>query len=368
MMINLYRFFTLVQVKKGLCLLGLPAFFFALNSANAQFFPNLGGQRVGISAFPFLKNDLSPRSVAMSGAHTSLGSDSVFGDGYAVANNPALVSEIHKTNVTASSLIYGSGINHSFLSVAIPTGNRAAWVFSVNNLGTGPQTLRTEFQPNGNGQQFYVNSFAAGLGYSKALSSMFSFGVYGKYIREQLAEYSSATVAVDLGFLYRTDFRNLRFAAALQNFGTNSSLTGSAKPVAFYSDSKGNPVQSTIEEFSPSTLFKMGVSIDAFRQNNHLLSAAMQLNHPNDNSENIRIGLEYGYDAQFFVRTGFKINVQGQAYPSGGLGLKTRLGRHPIKIDYAAQPTQYLGLYQSIGLSVSLQSAPKMVSANEQHQ
>ena len=325
--------------------------------AEAQLFPNLGGQRVGISAFTFLKNDLSPRSMAMGGANAALGSDSGMADGYAVANNPALGAEIRHLTVTASNLNYGGGINHAFLSVAVPTKNRGCWLFSVNDLGTGPQTLRTELQPNGNGQQFFVNSFAAGAGFSKSLSDMFSFGVNIKYIREQLAEYNVGTAAVDLGFLYRTDYRNLRFAAALQNFGINSTLSGSGKPVAFMADGNGAAYATSAptESFSGSTQFKMGISIDAVKiDHDNLITASVQLNHPNDNAENIRLGLEYSFRNLLYVRAGQRINLTGQAYPSGGVGVHTQLGRHKLAIDYAAQPTDYMGTFQSVGLSFSL--------------
>ena len=47
---------------------------------------------------------------------------------------------------------------------------------------------------------------------------------------------------------------------------------------------------------------------------------AIQLEHPNDNSENIRIGVEYAYLNLIFLRTGYKINVLGQKAPTFGAG------------------------------------------------
>ena len=49
---------------------------------------------------------------------------------------------------------------------------------------------------------------------------------------------------------------------------------------------------------------------------------AIQLEHPNDNSENIRIGVEYAYLNLIFLRTGYKINVLGQKAPTFGAGFK----------------------------------------------
>ncbi len=297
----------------------------------------------------------------MGGAHVSASSDSAFADGYAVANNPALAAEFRTLNVTASNLVYAGGVYHTFLSVAVPVKNRTTWTFSANSLNTPAQTLRTELQPEGNGQSFTANSFAAGAGYSRALSDMFSFGINLKLIREQLAEYSATAAGVDLGFLYKTDFRNLRFAAALQNFGINSTLSGSGRPVYITQD--GTSAQ--VESFSSATLFKMGVSIDAYTNGPHLITATVQLNHPNDNAENIRLGAEYAFKKALFLRAGWRVNVDGQNIPSGGIGLRTHAGRHDLRIDYAAQPTTYLGLFHSVGISFNL---VKEASAEEQHQ
>ena len=56
--------------------------------AQAQILPNLGGQRAGISALTFLKNDVSPRSIALGGANLTLSTD-----GMAAFHNPALMSQ-----------------------------------------------------------------------------------------------------------------------------------------------------------------------------------------------------------------------------------------------------------------------------------
>ena len=62
---------------------------------------------------------------------------------------------------------------------------------------------------------------------------------------------------------------------------------------------------------------------------------AAQLNHPNDNAENLRFGLEYEYMKLFFARAGYKLSVKGQDYPTFGVGVRTRLGGHPFYIDYS---------------------------------
>ena len=216
-------------------------------------------------------------------------------------------------------------------------------------LNMGNEAIRTEFQPFGTGQTFAAYSLNVAIGYSQALSDRFSAGVTVKYLQETLAQYNAGAFVADVGFLYRTDYRNLRFAAALQHFGANSTLKGNYNPDVL---NTGNDVNT--EGYPAPTLFKMGAQIDAFRQGEHLITAHLQLNHPNDNSENIRIGLEYAYAQMFYARLGTKLGVDNEQIPGGGVGFKTTFGRNVILLDYALFQSRFLGLYQQLGIRFSL--------------
>jgi len=309
----------------------------------AQVFPNLGGQRVGISALTFLKNTLSPRSVGMGGADVTL-----TGDGYSFQTNPALVSELRGTTIGVSNLTFANSVNHTAVNLAFPLATYNRLTVSVNNLSSGAMEKRTEFQPNGTGEYFYVGQTVAGVGYAQQLSDMFSFCGQLKVVHESLAEYKTTTLGVDLGFLYRTDFKHLRFAAAVQHFGGNSSLKGSEKPVTY---TRNGAI--TIDEFSAPTLFKMGASIRAIDRPDYYITAALQLNHPNDNAENIRAGAEFVYRNKFVLRTGYKINVNGEKWPTGGVGMMFPDAKFPFTIDYGFFPSDYLGMYHCVGFYFS---------------
>ena len=169
---------------------------------------------------------------------------------------------------------------------------------------------------------------------------MFTYGFTGKYVREQLADFTAQTVVFDLGFLYRTDFNELSFSVLLQNFGLNSGLKG-----VFDIDKAFEHRPRTIESYPAPTIFKIGVSMVPWRdeENKQSLTTFLQLNHPNDNSENIRVGLEYSYHDLLFLRAGYKVNVKDQNYPTAGIGLRSRIGRHPLIFDYGLDPTNFLG-------------------------
>lgn len=308
----------------------------------AQLFPELGGQRAGISALTFLKVDVSPRSAGVGGANVCL-----TGDAFSTFTNPATLAETEGFSVGASNTFWAAGIPYSFLSVNKPT-QAGHFGLSIQSLSSGALPVRTEFNPGGTGEYFYAGYFTAGLTYSKRLTDMFTYGFTGKYVREQLADFTAQTVVVDLGFLYRTDFNELSFSVLLQNFGLNSGLKG-----MFDIDKAFEHRPRTIESYPAPTIFKIGVSMVPWRdeENNQSLTTLLQLNHPNDNAENIRIGLEYSYHDVLFLRAGYKFNVKDQNYPTAGIGLRSRIGRHPLMLDYALDPTNFLGLIHRVGVS-----------------
>jgi hypothetical protein len=312
---------------------------------NAQVLPNLGGQRAGLSAHTFLKNDINPRSAAMGGSSIAIG-----GDGYSAFTNPAGMLAENRLNFSTANLMVGAGINQSFLSAIIPQGENAAFGFSLNSLTTGAMEVRTEFQPEGTGQYFYAGNLAVGASHARKLSDMFTLGVSLKYLYEQIAEYSNHAAAVDLAFLYKTDFKDLSFAVMVSNFGGSASMKGNDLPVNFNRDTS----DFSLENYTIPTVFSMGISIIPYKDEQQSILTSIQLNHPNDNAENIRFGIEYEYKKLFFVRGGYKLSVMGQNFPTFGFGVRSRIGAHPLLINYAANPTNFMGMQHLLGLSFSI--------------
>ena len=311
-------------------------------SANVfgQLLPNYGGQRSGLSTLSFLKNDVNPRSLSLGGASVAINYD-----GYSLFNNPALITSTNAFSAAASNLVVGAGVQQSFLSGVLPVKN-SHFGLSINSLNSGAMEVRTEFQPNGTGELFYVSNNAIGLTYAKSLSDMFSMGLTIKYIYEQIAQYTNHTAAADLGFSYKTDFKDLRFAVMVQNFGGNSTLNGDFLAVGFNRDS----ASIDLNPYTVPTVFKMGLSMVPYKSEFHSVLVIAELNHPNDNAENFRIGAEYNYRDLLFARAGIKLSVEGQRLPSFGIGLRSRIGAHPLRIDYGVNPTNFFGMQHNFGL------------------
>lgn len=316
--------------------------FFSFVELRAQVFPNYGGERAGLSALTFLKNDINPRSLGMGGA-----SAAITGDGYSIFTNPAALTHLNHNTFTMQNMFVGAGVHQTFVSGAFPSQKRNDVIgFSINGLNSGRIKERTEFMPQGTGREFSVINMAFGLTYAKKLSEQFSTGISLKYIYENIAEFTAHTAAVDMSFLYETDWRDLQFAVVVSNFSGNNALSSRNDiPVTF------NRVTGVaLEDNTLPIHFALGASAIAYQEGQHKIRAAFQINHPNDNSENLRFGGEYDYADVYFMRLGFRLSVDGQRWPTFGFGVKAGLGENTMYIDYAANPTDFVGMQHLIGL------------------
>jgi len=316
---------------------------FGMTELQAQILPNLGGQRAGLATFSFLKNDVNPRSAAIGGASVAVNTE-----GYSTFSNPAYGADLSGVNASYSSYFVGAGVHQGYFSVIMPTENASAFGVSVNFLNSGEMDVRTEFQPDGTGQKIYASTVGVGLTYSKRLSDMFTFGTTVRYINESLAEYKNNTFTIDLGFAYQTDWKDFSFAVMLQNFGGNSTLKGDYLEVDF--NRNGVP----LDNYVSSSVFRLGFSMVPFKRDKQSLAVNFELQHPSDNAENFRIGLEYEYLKLIYFRAGYKMNVEGHKWPVFGLGVRTHVGVHKLVFDYAAVPTSHLGFQNTLGLSFTI--------------
>jgi hypothetical protein len=299
-----------------------------------QLLPNLGGQRVGISALTFLKVDPSPRSAGMAGASVAMA-----GDPFYTYLNPGALPR-SGGGLGFSHTFWIAGLDHSYASFVWPwrVSHRLGW--QAQFLGSGPIERRTEYQSQGTGEYFYATYWATGPVYAYEFSDRFSAGGSFKIVREALDVFQATTWVVDVGFLYWTDVRDFRFGVVVQNFGPNSRLRTR--------DSRYRDLP--LDAYPPPTVFSLGAALRAWSNDHHKIETALQLNHPNDNAENLRLGVEYRYASVLFIRAGQKLGLREQYVPTAGVGLMRGWGRGRIRIDYAAEWLGRLGLQHRVSV------------------
>jgi hypothetical protein len=296
--------------------------FFVLPKTNAQLFPVLGGQRAGISTAQFLKIGVGGRAAALGESFVAIANDAS-----ALYWNPAGLSQFSKNQVFFSHNIWLVDINHDFIGAVYHLDEDNTFGVSLTSLWMDDMPVTTEFAPFGTGEYFGFTDIAFGLSYSRKMTDQFSFGGTVKYIEETLDKLKMRGVMIDLGTYYWTGLGSTRFAVTVSNFGAELVPDGEVVLI-------GNRTNSDWQSFSPPTTFRIGFALDPYESEIHKVTASAQLNHPNDNSENVVLGVEYSFQKMFFLRGGYKFNVDEQNY-SFGTGIDAPINIAQITVDYA---------------------------------
>lgn len=318
-----------LNMKKHIYIIFL-IFVVFISESYAQLFPVLGGQRAGISTSQFLKIGVSARAIAIGDAFVAVADDAS-----ALYWNPAGLSQFQKNQAIISHNQWFADIAHDFIGVVYHMDETNHFGVSVTSLAMKDMPVTTEFNPMGTGEYFGVGSLGFTLSYSRKMTEQFSFGGTIRYIEETLAKLKMRGVMIDLGTLYWTGLGSTRFAVAVTNFGNQLAPDGEVVLV-------GKRTKSDWQAFSPPTMFRIGFAFEPYQTEEHKITTSIQLNHPNDNSENISSGFEYSWNSMFFLRGGYKFNVEEQNY-SFGAGVKVPISFADLQFDYAYANFERLG-------------------------
>ncbi len=299
-------------------------------NTNAQLFPVLGGQRAGISTAQFLKIGVGGRATALGDAFVAIANDAS-----ALYWNPAGLTQFQNNQVFFSHNKWLVDINHDFLGAVYHLDETNSFGVSLTALTMQKMPVTTEFAPFGTGEYFGFSDLAIGISYSRKMTEQFSFGATIRYIEETLDKLKMRGVLVDLGTYYWTGLGTTRFAVAVTNFGSNLAPDGKVVLI-------GKREVSNWQDFAPPTMFRIGFAFEPYQNEQHRITSSIQLNHPNDNSENVSTGFEYSWSEILYLRLGYKFNVEEQNYTFGA-GVNLPLEIADFTFDYAYSNFTRLG-------------------------
>jgi hypothetical protein len=293
----------------------------------------LGGTRpfekVGTYAAQFLKIGVSARASGMGSAYTAVADDAT-----SIYWNPAGMVELTRTSVTLNSVVWPADIDIYFAGAVFTTPYfPGTFGLSARALAMDPQPERTIYMPEGTGRYFDAGDMSFGLSYAMYFTDRFSAGVTSHFIHMGLADKSVETIAVDFGLIYRIGIRGIKIGMLIQSLGSEVNFDDRASKLP--------------------TLFKVGLSVDAYRQGAHALLAAGEFSHPSDNKERMNVGMEYMFNEFFYLRSGYNIDYdcQGLAW---GVGFRLDTSQtSDIGLDYGWEDLGYLGQVHRITLNFS---------------
>jgi hypothetical protein len=322
-----------------------------IEETRAQLFPNLGGQRVGISAFQFLKIGVGARAVGIGESFVAVANDAS-----ALYWNPAGLAQFSDNQVLFAHTDYLVDLKHEFFGGVYHLSANDAVGISVTELRTDDMEVTTETQPFGTGTYFSYRDLAFGLSYGRKMTDQFSFGITTRYVTETLGILKMNGLMVDMGTYYWTGLGSSRFAVVISNFGPDVSPQGNVTLT------NHNTVDS-FQPFAPPTQFKVGFAMEPYQVEDQKLTTSIELQHPNDNAENFRIGAEYEWNQTLWLRAGVKRTIGESLFGkdltsandfSFGVGFGVPVGYMRLHVDYAYANFDLLGDVHRISINLGL--------------
>lgn len=313
--------------------------------------------RVGTTAAPFLTLGVGAKGQALGHANSVYvsGAEALFWNPAGISiENPG--GSYNSSFISVSQYfvdveIYGTGI-------VIPVGNNGQSIgIGLNYLDYGRMDVRTVEMQEGTGATFGAHDLSLGLTYAQKLTDSFHFGTSAKLIQQKIYDMTASAVAIDMGFLLRTNYLNgLTIGASITNFGRDMTMSGinTETYVDLDSQSEGNNDgiigNIKLNNWELPLSFKFGVMVPAIKKENLQLLLLSEVQQTNDNKLNLDSGTELSYlskTVKFHMRAGYKDlflgdNVDSHLTYGVGLTLKTSTGI-AIGVDFSQVPFEYLG-------------------------
>jgi hypothetical protein len=301
--------------------------------------------KTGTAGLQFLKIGVDARAIGMGEAYVA-----VTDDISSVYWNPAGLALKPQNQIFLSHTEWVAGIKYEYVAISkVMSFGTMAFSGALLHMDQMDVTTEEAFGPTG--ETFTCSDILAGVTYSNAFTDKFSFGLTGKYLRQNLDEHSVNGVSMDLGSIYNTGWKNLTIGMALRNFGPDLKYEldndgdGLIDEDPF--DLLDNDGDGLIDEDGPEIAFQipmnfsLAVSVDLYNNNNQRLIASAQLDNCVDRRETYNAGLEYKIGT-FKIRSGYQFGFEDSYSYSFGFGWTLPTSFAVIDLDYSYSDFGYL--------------------------
>ena len=180
---------------------------------------------VGVRAAEFLEIPVGARGIAMGSAYSA-----VTDDISSIWWNPAGLGFLERREVMVTVVDYTLDLTYSYAAGAIPLADGTVVVGGFFGYLDIPEMEMTSItQPLGTGRTFNAYDYQMGGSFAYTFSDRFIAGMNVKYVhQDMMGNIGGSAFAIDAGAIYHTELadREIRFAFAIQNLGTNITMKG----------------------------------------------------------------------------------------------------------------------------------------------
>ncbi|MCF8240666.1 MAG: PorV/PorQ family protein [Melioribacteraceae bacterium] len=293
----------------------------------------------GSTSGQFLKIEPGARAIGMGGAYVSIADDAS-----TIYWNPSGMSRLQNNSVTFSHTSWLAETSHNFAGIVLKLSENHALGLSYTSLTMPDMEVRTEFYQDGTGEYFSAADYSLGLSYAFLITEQFSIGLTGKYVGQSIWHMNASTIAFDVGIFYQTPFQGLNLGMCISNIGGKMKYEGEDNFVYYDYEPDEHGTSDKIfadikmDEWDLPITFRVGLSYNLFKTDNHSFLISADALHPNDYGESVNTGFEYGFHERFFLRAGYKslFKLESEEGLTAGAGLLYYLTYSvPMKVDYA---------------------------------
>ncbi len=317
----------------------------------------IGQSKVGTTAAPFLGIGIGPRVIAMGGASSSIATDASV-----MLINPGTTSRIgaNQAMFAKTSWLVETDIN--FAAAVLRITRSGSMGFYFMQLDYGREEITELTAQDGTGLYWTASDIVTGLVYSQNLTDQFSIGGTLKFISQQIHNEQAASVASDIGLLYKSADGVYRIGMSISNFGADMIMDGKDLFRKIDLDSQNEGHNETIvarlktDPWPLPLFFRVGVSSDLISTSSLKLILAGDTFIPSDDVESVHVGVEAGFVDRLFLRGGYRSigNNTSEEGLTFGAGVKLYSAGFTMKIDYAVQDFGRFGYVPHWGISIGL--------------
>ncbi len=313
--------------------------------------------KIGTTSAKFLNIPVGARATALGSAFAAIANDAT-----AAYWNPGALSHLGQSELYFMHSDYFADINLAYISAAFPWEGFGTIGLSLTSLYMNEMLVTTIDDPEGlTGSTFDAGSFAFGASYARSLTDKFSIGATVKYISETIAKSKANGMAIDIGTLFTTPFRDIRLGVSVSNFGPKLQIAGEDLLVQKDIDPSINGNNESVnanlstDEFDLPLNLRLGLAYDPVKTENNRFTVAVDALHPNDNSESVNAGAEWAlFKERLFLRGGYHnlfIDENESSY-TVGFGLQYHSASLQFRLDYAFADQQHLQGIHQFGFSL----------------
>lgn len=264
--------------------------------------------RVGTTAAPFLGIGMGGRALAMGGTGTAS-----VNDASCLYWNPAAAVGIEQSEALLVKTNWLVETDLNYLGIVSPLGENLAVGLAATYLDYGDEPVTTEAEQDGTGEYFEASDLSLGLSLAMRLTDRFSVGATAKMVQTRIWHSRAATMAFDVGTLYRTGFHDMLLGMTIQHAGLNMEMAGTDLLVGHDMDETENgdnpavPVNLDVYDWPLPITFRIGASLPLVETPEHGWTVAADAVHGVDrSSESLSLGTEYLFRQRFSLRGGYR--------------------------------------------------------------